>query len=117
MTDPPSWQEPRSAPRGHFDSSRTGSPRLELRDEPGERSIEIQRWLGGAACPIHPRARRRGLDRTADRGQGGLEIGWALSMRGGQRFEMSRHRLSELPCGRWPTVRTPAIDEGQEQEK
>src|SRR5262252_6096014 len=117
MFDPPRSQESRSTPRGNFDSSRTGPQRLELREEPDERSIEIQRWLGGTACPIHPRTRRRGLDRTADRGQGGLEIGGALSMRGGQRFEMSRHRLSELPCGRWPTVRTPAIDEGQEQEK
>src|SRR5262249_60662648 len=72
---------------------------------------------GGRASRTDPRTGRRGLARTGARGQGALEIGWALSMRGGQRFEMSRHRLSELPCGRWPTVRTPAIDEGQEQEK
>src|SRR5215470_378788 len=38
-------------------------------------------------------------------------------MRGGERVEMSRHRLSELQCGRGPTVRAPVIDERQEQEK
>src|SRR5262249_38138983 len=67
--------------------------------------------------PLHPRTRRHGLERTADRGQGGLEISRALPMRGGERVEMSRHRLSELPCGRGPTVSAPVIDEGQKQEK
>src|SRR5215470_6644343 len=38
-------------------------------------------------------------------------------MRGGERVEMSRHRLSKLQCGRGPTVRAPVIDERQEQEK
>jgi len=114
MIDPPSYQEPRSAPRGHVDSSRTSPPRLELRDEPDERSIEIQRLLAGVG---RPRARWHGLERAADRGQGGLEIGRALSMRGGELFEMSRHRLSELQCGYGPTVRAPLIDKRQEQEK
>src|SRR5215471_2272134 len=117
MIDPPSWKEPRSAPRGHFDSSRTGPPRLELRDEPDERSIEVQGLLAGASRLLHPRPRSHGVERAAHRGQGGFEIGRALSMRGGERFEMSRQRLSKLQCGRGPTVRAPMIDEGQEQEK
>src|SRR5215472_12595335 len=117
MIDPPSCQEPRSVPRGHFDSSSTGPPWLELRDDPGELSIEIERFLAGACRPFHPPPRRHGLERAAHRGQGSLEIDWALSMRGGERFEMSRHRLSELPCGREPTMRAPVIDEGQKQEK
>src|SRR5262249_25150822 len=117
MIDPPSWQEPSSAPRGHFDSRRTGPPRLELRDEPDERSIEIQRLLAGAGHSLHPRSRWRGLERAAHRGQGRLEIGRALPMRGGERVEMSCHRLSELQCGDGPPVRTPVIDKGQEQKK
>src|SRR5262252_7447317 len=117
MTDPPSCQEPRSAPRGHFDSSRTGPPRLELRDEPDERSIGVQGWLADASRSLHPRPRWRGLERTANHGQGGLEIGRALPLRRGERVEISRHRLSELQCGRRPTVRAPVIDEGQKQEK
>src|SRR5215467_16059243 len=114
MFDPPRSQESRSTPRGNVDSSRTSPPRLELRDEPDERSIEIQRLLAGVG---RPRARWHGLERAADRGQGGLEIGRALPMRGGERVEMSRHRLSELQCGDGPLVRAPVIDKGQEQEK
>src|SRR5262249_27858184 len=44
-------------------------------------------------------------------------MGRALPTRGGEGFEMSRYRLSELRCGRGPTVRAPVIDERQEQEK
>src|SRR5215467_6185355 len=117
MIDPPSWQEPSSAPRGHVDSRRTGPPRLELRDEPDELSIEIQRLLSRAGRLLRLRPRRHGLERTVHRGQGGLEIGRALPMRDSERAEMSRHRLSELHCGRGSTVRAPVIDERQNQEK
>src|SRR5262244_757484 len=117
MIDPPSWQEPRSAPRGRFDARRTSPPRLELRDEPDELSIETQRLLAGAGPPLRLRPRRHGLEGTTHCGQRGLEIGRALPMRGGDRVEMSRHRLPELQYGRGPTVRAPVIDEGQKKEK